>query len=99
MSGDDDGIGDLAPRTLLEVAGRLDVAGSFEDLIYRESEVDALWTLVDLEARRAELDGAVEEAQRWAGVRERLWAVHDLIPEGRGPEAAALLRALAADFG
>lgn len=88
-------VSELEPQTLLEVARRLDVARSFEDLVYRESELDALWTLADLQARQAELDGAREDFRRWGTVRDRLRAVHDLVPEGRCLEAAARLRDLA----
>ncbi|WP_017934581.1 hypothetical protein [Nocardioides sp. Iso805N] len=87
---------ELAPATLLEIAERLDEATSFEDQIYRESEIDALWTLVDIQVRQAELAGDPSGLARWRSLHSRLWEAHDLIPDGRCPEAAAILRELAA---
>lgn len=88
---------ELTPETLTGIADRLDVATSFEDQIYRESEIDALWTLVDVQVRQAEVKGSAERA-RWVGLRERLWTAHDLIPEGRCRESAEILREIAAGF-
>jgi hypothetical protein len=84
---------DLLPETILGVAERTAAATTFEDLIYRESEVDAMWTLVDVQVRQAELNGS-PDLDRWLRLRERLWQAHDLIPEGRVAESAAILRSL-----
>ena len=84
---------DLEPATILAVADRTAAATSFEDLIYRESEVDAIWTLVDIQVRQAELHDS-PELDRWLRLRDQLWQAHDLIPEGRVTESAALLRGL-----
>lgn len=85
---------ELSPETLLGIADRLDVADSFEDQIYRESEIDALWTQVDIQVRQAELAGDAEALERWRELHRRLWIAHDLIPEGRCAEAAAEVRQL-----
>lgn len=77
---------ELTPSTILEVAERVAVASSFEDLIYRESEIDALWSLADIAAKT---DSA---AQRWADLRDRIGVAHDLVPEGEVTEAAEVLR-------
>lgn len=88
---------ELTPQTFTGIAERLDAATTFEDQIYRESEIDALWTLVDIQVRQAELAGhdGAEALATWVGLRERLWTAHDLIPEGRCRESAAILRELA----
>jgi len=91
---------ELTAATLTGIAERLDVATTFEDQIYRESEIDALWTLVDIQVRQAELAGpdGADRLARWVDLRERLWTAHDLIPEGRCRESATILRGLAATF-
>lgn len=89
---------DLDPATLLEIAARLDLATSFADQIYRESEIDALWTLVDIRLREAGLAGDSGALERWQSLHARLWAAHDLIPDGRCAEAAAILRELAREL-
>lgn len=81
----------LTAETITAVADRVARATTFEDLIYRESEIDALWSLADIAARTAELDNASDK-DRWAKLRERLWEAHDLVPEGRCTESAAVLR-------
>lgn len=87
---------ELAPSTLLEIAARLDQATSFADQIYRESEIDALWTLVDIQLRDAGLADDDVALDRWQSLHSRLWVAHDLIPDGRCAEAAVILRELAA---
>lgn len=86
-------VDDLHADTVAAVADRTEVATSFAELIYRESEVDALWSLVDIQVRQAEVNGSPELA-RWLQIRDLLWQAHDLIPEGRVVESAAVLRSL-----
>lgn len=85
---------ELTPQTLLGIAERLDAADSFEDQIYRESEIDALWTLVDIQVRQATLAGD-DTLARWRSLHARLWVAHDLIPDGECTRAAGILRELA----
>lgn len=85
---------ELVPETLLGIAERLEEASTFADQIYRESEIDALWTLVDIQVRQAELAGDAEALDRWRELHRRLWVAHDLIPDGRCAESAAVLREL-----
>jgi len=87
---------ELTSDVLLGIAERLDVATSFADQIYRESEIDALWTQVDIQVRQAGLAGDAERLAHWRSLHARLWTAHDLIPEGRCTEAATILRELAA---
>jgi hypothetical protein len=84
----------LTADAVLAVADRVAIATSFEDLIYRESEIDALWTLADIaviDAGRRQ-DGDVAH---WTRVRDQIALAHDLVPEGGCAEAAAVLRKLA----
>lgn len=74
---------ELTAGVMREVADRVAVAVSFADLIYRESEIDALWSLADVEAR---------SSARGAELRDRIGQAHDLVPEGKCEEAAEILR-------
>ena len=45
---DDPVIEDMSPATIAGVASRLLASDTFEELVYRECELDALWTLADI---------------------------------------------------
>ena len=83
----------LEVATILAVADRTEQATSFEDLIYRESEVDALWSLCDIQVKQAQINDS-PELPKWLALREKLWRAHDLIPEGEVAESAAVLRSI-----
>lgn len=86
---------ELTRETVLEVAERTAAASTFADYIYRESEVDALWSLADIAATRPQ-PGV--DLDRMAAIRDRLQQAHDLLPDQEGAEAAKLLKAIAADL-
>jgi len=88
----DDGtviVSDLSPATLQRVAELLGGPNGFGDLIYRESEVDALWSLADnaVSVRSGDL-AAVSEPELLT-FRSLLAEAHDLTGAGRCEEAAA----------
>lgn len=83
---------DLTTTAMLTVAARIAVASGFTDLIYRESEVDALWSLADIAAKTAALAAAPDAADK-ARLRDEIARAHDLIPDDRCEEAAEILRA------
>lgn len=83
---------ELTRDAMLEVAGRVRSASGFAELIYRESEIDALWSLADIAARDAAL-AADPGAARAAALRDEIGRAHDLLADGQCPEAAAILRA------
>lgn len=84
---------DLEPETIRAVAERTAEAETFSDLIYRESEVDAMWTLVDIQVRQAEIND-LPTLPGWIEIRRRLWEAHDFIPEGHVKESAAMLHSI-----
>jgi hypothetical protein len=80
---------DLLPATLQAVIALLEVSTDFEHLVYRESELDALWSisgflLTELPDSRDR--GAVER------LHESAHAAHDLVAAGHPREAARILR-------
>lgn len=88
---------DLEPETILAVAERTAAATTFEDFIYRESEVDAMWTQVDILIRHAELNES-PDLERLNRLRDKMWKAHDLIAASKPAEAAAILRDLVGDL-
>ncbi|MBV9503840.1 MAG: hypothetical protein JO323_02425 [Acidobacteriia bacterium] len=75
---------DFSPETLAAVAAHLEASTEFEHLVYREAELDAIWSLTGFApAQHADAQRLHEAAHR----------AHDLVGEGWPQEAAALLRA------
>ncbi|MDO5499010.1 MAG: hypothetical protein Q4F67_04930 [Propionibacteriaceae bacterium] len=83
---------ELTPTTVLEVAERTASATSFADYIYRESEIDALWSLADIAATRPQPG---TDPEHFAQIRDRLQEAHDLLPDQQGEQAAEILREVA----
>jgi hypothetical protein len=84
-------IRDLNAATVESVIRHLGASSRPEHLVYRESELDALWTLADM-ATRTPGGGTALEAL------DRLWTAHDLVGEGRCVEATAELKQLAEEL-
>jgi hypothetical protein len=82
-------VSDFSPETLRSVIAHLEVSTEFEHLVYREAELDAIWSLTGFFAA-SEPDtgqsGAVKQLH--IGVHK----AHDLVADNRPKEAAALLR-------
>jgi hypothetical protein len=103
---DDPIIEDLLPETIEGVAARLLLSDTFEELVYRECELDALWTLADIaisviahretghvpEAWQSFPEGSGETLVR---LRSLLEQAHELAVDGGTTEAAAILHAAA----
>jgi len=80
---------DLTLRTL---ADRLQRSTTAEQHIYRESELDELWRLLDIALRAGDPDGLRDA--RWLGaMRDAVHRAHDLVGmEGKPKAAADVLR-------
>lgn len=89
---------DLSVETVTALAGRLAAATRFEHLVYRESEIDALWTLADIALGAARRCAAPEpaEIQTLTKLKDLISRAHDLVPDGQVQDAAELLRQAAA---
>ena len=79
---------DFAPATLQAIVAQLDASTEFEHLVYREAELDAIWSITGFALSQSP-DEAVERLHQAAH------RAHDLVGEGRPREAAALLRTYA----
>ena len=79
---------DFSPETIGRIVAHLEVSRDFEHLVYREAELDALWSLTSFAA--ANQDREQQEAVRrlHAGAEE----AHDLVAQRRPADAAEVLR-------
>jgi hypothetical protein len=80
---------DFSPETLRSIVTHLEVSTDFEHLVYREAELDALWTITGFFLR-----DTADSAQRRQVelLHESSHQAHDLVAACRPVDAAALLR-------
>ncbi len=77
---------DFSYSTLREIIAHLEVSTDFDHLVYREAELDAIWSL----SGYALSTGGAEAAH----VHAVALIAHDLIADRRPQDAAAVLRTL-----
>src|SRR5262245_37070952 len=86
-------IQDYSPATLRAVVAQLEGSTSLDHLVYRESELDALWSLLERELRRARQDGESEpHLQELRTLFDAAQAAHDLVGADDPAAAARRLR-------
>jgi len=87
-------IENFSDLTIQILADRLQRSTTAEQHIYRESELDELWRLLDVAVRRGDPEGIREKA--WlVAMRDSAHKAHDLVGmDGRPKEAAEVLRAV-----
>lgn len=85
---------DFSQETLTAIAAHLDASTDFEHLVYREAELDAIWSITGFFLAQMPRDSDREAITRLHATAHR---AHDLVGEGRPREAAVLLRS-AGDF-
>lgn len=73
----------LDVATVSLVIAQLEVSPRADQLVYRESEVDALWTLADMALKKGRTN-----AGKWL---ELLWEAHDHVGDGNPVEARSAL--------
>ena len=83
---------DCSPETLACIVGQLEISTTFEHLVYREAELDALWSLTGFLLRHAKEAG---ERAAIAELNRAVHRAHDLVGERRVPEAIESLRPFA----
>ena len=80
---------DFSTDTLRDIAAHLEVSSRFEHFVYREAELDAVWSLTGFALRRTRDPDLRKTASR---IREAAHRAHDLIGEQRYFEALTALR-------
>ena len=80
---------DFSKETLASIVEHLEVSTDFEHLVYREAELDAIWSITAFV-----MADEANAAQRESILRLHTGAhhAHDLVADGRPGEAAKLLR-------
>ena len=82
-------VSDFSPDTLKSIAEHLEASTDFEHLVYREAELDAIWSLTGFSLAQ-DSDGT--DLARVMRLHEGAHRAHDLVGERKPREAAALLR-------
>ncbi|MGH9326523.1 MAG: hypothetical protein ACRD2B_07545 [Terriglobia bacterium] len=82
---------DFSDETLRELIAALEASTEFEHLVYRESELDAVWSIAGF-ALKDEPNAARRDAI--ARLRDTAHVAHDLVGERRPGEAADKLKGL-----
>jgi len=83
-------VSDFSIETLRQVVELLEVSTEFEHFVYREAELDAIWSITGFvlqNGRGSAQNAGVERLHRVAH------EAHDLVAEGRAQDAAKLLAA------
>jgi hypothetical protein len=80
---------DCSAGTVAGIVAQMEVSTTFEHLVYREAELDALWSLTDF-LSRVEKDAAARSAI--AELHRVVHRAHDLVGECRIAEAIESLR-------
>ncbi len=85
-------IENFSDLTIQNLADRMQRSNSFEQYVYRESEMDELWRLLDVAVRTGDPDGLRSE-EKLRMMRDIVHKAHDLVGmEGKPKEAAETLR-------
>jgi hypothetical protein len=91
---------DFSAATLAAIAAQLEASTDFEHLVYREAELDAIWSITGFFSEQARVGQAPEGPSRIPPANQEFAArlhaaahrAHDLVAQCRPREAAALLR-------
>jgi len=84
-------VADFSDDTLREMIAALEVSTEFEHLVYRESELDAVWSIAGFAL--TDEPNAVRRAAI-TRLRETAHLAHDLVADRRPREAADTLKTL-----
>jgi hypothetical protein len=71
---------DFSPETMASIVAHIEVSTAFEHFVYREAELDAIWSLTGF-SLRTETDPATREAVHT--LHQAAHRAHDLIGENR----------------
>ena len=80
---------DFSPETLRSIVAHLEVSTDFEHMIYREAELDAIWSITGFFLASERASGEREQVLR---LHASAHQAHDLVAERRPRDAAGLLR-------
>jgi hypothetical protein len=82
-------VSDFSAETLESIIALLEISTDFEHLVYREAELDAIWTITGFFLAHEQHSGQFDFVKRLHTAAQE---AHDLVAEGRTVDAAARLR-------
>jgi hypothetical protein len=82
-------VSDFSDETLQSIIGLLEISTAFEHLIYREAELDAIWSITGFFLAEERHSDRLDFVKR---LHDAAHEAHDLVAEGRTAEAAACLK-------
>ena len=89
-------VSDFSTVTLQSIIALLEVSTMFEHMVYREAELDAVWSITGFFLAEEKNPERFEFVER---LHAAAHDAHDLVAEGRATDAAALLRSFIARNG
>ena len=81
-------VSDFSTETLQQIVALLEVSTEFEHFVYREAELDAIWSITGFFLQSGGGSPQYARAERLHRVAHE---AHDLVADGRAREAAKLL--------
>jgi len=87
---------DFSIETLRAIIAHLEVSTEFEHMVYREAELDAVWSITGFFLVNA---GDSDQCRRAERLHAAAHEAHDLVADGRAGDAARLLRAFLLSMG
>jgi len=82
-------VSDFSAETLRRIIAHLEVSTEFEHMVYREAELDAIWSITAFFLLNKEDSDQRDLAQR---LHTAAHEAHDLVADGRAVDAARLLQ-------
>jgi hypothetical protein len=82
-------VSDFSTETLRRIIAHLEVSTEFEHMVYREAELDAIWSITGFFLNNEKDSEQCDAAQR---LRTAAHEAHDLVADGRATDAARLLQ-------
>ena|SRR5271165_5423571 len=82
---------DFAPETLSNIVAHLEASTDFEHLVYREAELDAIWSLLGFSF---DSEGDPPRRKALLALRDAAHRAHDLVGQRKPFDAADCLRGL-----
>ena len=82
---------DFSPDTLRSIIAHLEISTEFEHLVYREAELDAVWSITGYFLSN---EPASKQREAIARLHHAARVAHDLVADRRPAEAAEVLRSL-----
>lgn len=80
----------------MSIIAHLEVSTQFEHMIYREAELDAVWSITEFFLGSESRSNLCDFAAR---LNAAALQAHDLVAEGRAADAAAILRSFLTSSG